>query len=273
MANDGETPPLVDLHSHLLPGVDDGSATPARSAEVAEKFWNDGVREICLTPHVPLSETAGAPRAALLARFAAAYEALLAATAKSSMRFWRGAEIMINEPPTARHDLGVPLTLGESSAILIEFPSSITSAAVVGTVRALRDRALVPLIAHAERYDCCLPDTVNSWREAGAWIQADATSAAFGAHGRGERARGLLRFGLVDVLAGDNHGDDRSLAAAYHHLVGAGHSAAAAQLCSANPRALLSGAPRLASLSVGLESPVQKQNSILDRVRQLWRPR
>jgi len=273
VAEEGKTPPLIDLHCHLLPGVDDGSATAAQSAEVAERLWNHGVREVCLTPHVRLSETAGAPRAALLAGFASAYESLLAATAKSSMRFWSGAEIMINEPPSARHDLGAPLTLGESSAILIEFPASITSAAVVGTVRALRDRALVPLIAHPERYECCLPDTVNSWREAGAWIQADATTAVFGAHGRGERARGLLRLGLVDVLAGDNHGDDRSLGAAYRFLVAAGHADAADQLCSASARALLSGAPRPAPLSVELAIGARKGSSVFDRVRQLWRPR
>ncbi len=250
MANEDDTPPLVDLHSHLLPGVDDGSASPAQSAMVAERFWNEGVREICLTPHVFLSQTSGAPRAALLSRFAAAYEALLGATAQSSLRFLSGAEIMIDEPLGARHDLCMPLTLGDSSAVLIEFPSFITGAAVVGTVRRLCERGLVPLIAHPERYECCSPDAVNGWREAGAWIQADATTAAFGAHGRGDRARALLRSGLVDVLAGDNHGDDRSLGAAYRHLVAAGHAPAAAQLCSAAAQALLSDSARPTPLSV-----------------------
>jgi protein-tyrosine phosphatase len=271
VANDSEIPPLVDLHSHLLPGVDDGSATPAQSAEVAERFWNDGVREICLTSHVLLSETAGSSRAALLARFAAAYEALLSATTKSSMRFWRGAEVMINEPPTTAHDLGMPLRLGDSSAMLIEFPTSITSAAVVGTVSLLRDRAIVPLIAHPERYECCSPDTVNSWREAGAWIQTDATNTAFSANGRGDRARVLLSFGLVDVFAGDNHGDHRSLAAAYRHLVSMGHAVAAAKLCSSNPLAILHDTQRPERTTLQMESPIPKQQSLFGRVRDLWR--
>ena len=250
MSNEGDTPPLIDLHCHLLPGVDDGSATPAQSAAVTARLWNEGVREICLTPHVTLSRTAGAPRVALLARFAAAHEAMRTATALLPMRFWRGAEIMIDEPPGARHDLAVPLTLGESSAVLIEFPISITSAAVVGTVRALCDRALVPLIAHPERYDCYSPDAVDSWRRAGAWIQATATRAVVGTHPRGERVRALLHFGLVDLLAGDNHGDDRSLVPAYRLLVAAGHAAAAAQLCSSAALALLRGAPRPTPMSI-----------------------
>jgi protein-tyrosine phosphatase len=270
VADDGGTPPLVDLHCHLLPGVDDGSRTPAQSAEVVGKFWDDGVRGLCLTPHVPLSDSYGAPRATLVARFAAAYEQLRAATAESPMRYWSGAEVMVEEPPQARHDLTAPLTLGDSNALLIEFPTFIGEHAILRTVGALRDRAIVPLIAHPERYDCCSPENVTTWRDAGAWIQADATSAMFDAHGRGERARALLRLGLVDLLAGDNHGDDRSLARAYHHMVAAGHADAAAQLCSAGPRALLHDAPRLEPVLVELERPAER-HSILDRLRHLWR--
>jgi protein-tyrosine phosphatase len=127
MTSEDNTPPLIDLHSHLLPGVDDGSATPELSAQVAVKFWNDGVRQLFLTPHVLLSETAGASRAAVIERFDAAHQALMAATGQSPLLLLRGAEVMIDEPPGARHDLGAPLTLGESNAVLIEFPSSITS--------------------------------------------------------------------------------------------------------------------------------------------------
>lgn len=250
MANDVPVPPLIDLHSHLLPGVDDGCATSAQSAQVAERFYNEGVRALCLTPHVLLSQTAGAAPAALLVRFDAAHQALLAATGQSSLRFWRGAEIMIDEPPGARHDLSAPLTLGESNTVLIEFSTVITSAAVLGSVRALCDLGLVPLIAHPERYTCCSSDTVHSWRQAGAWIQGDATSAALGTHGHGDRVRALMRVGLVDVLAGDNHGDDRSLAAAYRHFLAAGHAAAATQLCSAAAQALLNGAARPTPMSV-----------------------
>jgi protein-tyrosine phosphatase len=246
----GITPPLIDLHSHLLPGVDDGSDSAAQSVAVAERFWNEGVREVCLTPHVLLSQTAGASRAAMLARFAAAYQALVSANVQSPLRLWRGAEIMIDEPPGARHDLCAPLTLGESNAVLIEFSPMITSAAVLGSVRALCDRGLVPLIAHPERYKCCSPETVHSWRQAGAWTQGDATTAATGAHGRGGRLRALMRVGLIDLLAGDNHGDERSLAATYRHLVAAGQPAAAVQLCSAAAQALLNAAARPTPVSV-----------------------
>jgi len=265
-----DAPHLIDLHSHLLPGVDDGSASPEQSAEVAARFWSEDVREICLTPHVLLSETTGDARAALVSRFASAYEALRAATATSGMRFMSGAEVMIDEPPRPKHDLGVPFTLGDSSAVLIEFPLTITSAAVMGTVRALCNRALIPLIAHPERYECCSPDAVYGWREAGAWIQGDATTAVSSTSQRGQRVRELMRYGLVDVLAGDNHGDHRSLGAAYARLVEAGRGAAAALVCATIPSALLSGAERPAAPSVEPFDPVATPKRIVDRVRRLF---
>ena len=86
MTSEDNTPPLIDLHSHLLPGVDDGSATPELSAQVAAKFWNEGVRQLCLTPHILLSETAGASRAAVLARFDANPPASLYAAPSARQR-------------------------------------------------------------------------------------------------------------------------------------------------------------------------------------------
>ncbi len=66
----------------------------------------------------------------------------------------------------------------------------------------------------------------------------------------GERVRALMRVGSVDLLAGDNHGDERSLGDTYCHLVAARQSAAAAQLCSSAAQALLNGTARPSPISV-----------------------
>lgn len=245
-------PPLIDVHSHLIPGVDDGAATRERAAAIVAELWGGGVREICLTPHLALSRTSGDARAAALTRLTSAFDTLVAATADSQMRFWRGAEVMINEPVVPQHELSSPITLGGSRALLVEFPLSMTDAAIRGTVRALVARGLVPLIAHAERYACCTPFIVASWRREGAWVQVDATTALFETSSRGDRARALLSFGVADLLAADNHGDDRSLARAYEALVLAGYEAEAGQLCSTAPRALLSDGVRIQPPSIDL---------------------
>lgn len=237
--------------------MDDGATTPERAAAVAAAFWEGGTREICLTPHLALSRTSGEARERALRRFAAAFDALTAATAAVPMRFWRGAEVMVDEPVTAAHDLSAPVALGASRAVLVEFPLAVTDAAVRGTVRALLARGVVPLVAHAERYACCTPTIVAGWRSDGAWIQVNASTALFEADDRGNRARALLGFGLADLLAADNHGDGRSLGAAYDALAAAGYEAEAAQLCSAGPHALLTDGVRPNAPHVALKAPVR----------------
>jgi len=68
----------------------------------------------------------------------------------------------------------------------------------------------------------------------------DATTLAT-SRGRGERARALVSAGLADILAGDNHGDDRSVAIARDFLRQHGGALQADLLLDANPAAILAG--------------------------------
>ena len=70
---------------------------------------------------------------------------------------------------------------------------------------------LIPVLAHPERYSCCSVDAVRHWRTLGAKMQVDATTL-LSSQARGQRARQLVSEGLADILAGDNHGDDRTVA-------------------------------------------------------------
>src|SRR5439155_27090100 len=96
----------------------------------------------------------------------------------------------------------------------------------------------VPIVAHPERYDACSPAVVAESRRAGARIQVDATTLTR-PHSRGRRARAILEAGLADVLAADNHGDYRSLAAAARYLEGRGAGRAITRLTEQNPGAVI----------------------------------
>ena len=52
---------MIDLHSHLLPGVDDGSPSIAKTVPVLERFASEGVECLVLTPHLIASRAADAP--------------------------------------------------------------------------------------------------------------------------------------------------------------------------------------------------------------------
>ena len=197
---------MIDIHSHLLPGVDDGSADIATSVAVLDRFAQQGLELLVCTPHLLASRADLAPyehHCDLLAALIAA------APPKPALRL--GWEIMLDRPGC---DLSAPeLSLGGAKAVLVEFPRAYLPVGTADELARIRRTGVVPVVAHPERYYGCTLDIVRGWRDAGAVIQTDATMLL----ARGpmtELAKSLLAAGLIDCLASDNHGDRRSLAAA-----------------------------------------------------------
>ena len=228
---------MIDIHSHLLPGVDDGSPSIERSVPVLERFAADGVECVVLTPHLVASRARSAP----IAKHQAILETLRAA-APRTLELRLGWEIMLDEPNA---DLRAPhLALGGSRAILVEFPRTSVPARAADELFRLRSVGSVPVLAHPERYWGCTPDRVAEWRAAGAVIQMD-TAGLVGKGSIALVARALLNAGLVDLFASDNHGDSRSLVTARRWLLDVATPEHAELLTHGNARRLLAGEPLL----------------------------
>lgn len=226
---------MIDVHTHLLPGVDDGSPSIERSVAVLERFAADGVECVVLTPHLDASRARHAPVAAHRAIFDE-----LRAVAPASIELVLGWEIMLDAPGV---DLrGADLALGDSSAVLVELPRMNVPAGARDELLRIRRGGRVPVLAHPERYWRCSAELVAEWRAAGAVIQMDTA----GLVGRGTMAalsRTLLERGLVDLIASDNHGDARTLATARDWLLETATSEHAELLTRTNARLLLDGEP------------------------------
>jgi len=226
---------VIDLHNHLLPGVDDGSRSVEQSVGVLSTFARQGVTAVCLTPHLLASQAeAGAPVAHDQA-FAA-----LRAAAPAVPVLYRGAEIMLDRPLPARVAETRQVTLAGTRYVLVEFPRLVTFQAAAAALAHVVEIGLRPVLAHPERYACCTPEAVRRWRAIGAVIQVDGPTLA-STRGRGERARALLAEGLADILAGDNHGDDRSLLTPREYLHHHNGDVQAHLLLEVNPAAILAG--------------------------------
>jgi len=250
---------MIDIHSHLLPGVDDGSSSAALSQRVLEKFASDGVEVVVCTPHLNASRAHVAPDA----EHQLAFDALLPFV-PAGMSLARGWEIMLDEPGV---DLRAPhLALGGSSAVLVEFPRGPLPMNAAQELFRLSMSGIVPVLAHPERYTGCTPARVREWRGAGAVMQVDATMM-MGEGRRAELARQLLADGLADVIASDNHGDARSLALARRWLGEHGGEEAAELLTRTNPERLLRNEPMLPV------PPVKVRSGILARLRAVLRLR
>jgi protein-tyrosine phosphatase len=228
---------VIDLHSHLLPGVDDGSRTVEQSVGVLRRMAERGITDVCLTPHLRAQETVTAPPE----RHDAAFAALLA-DAPELPRLHRGAEVMLDRPLPLGGDQLRRITLGGTRYILVEFPRLVSPDAVMNALTRVQEAGLTSVLAHPERYSCCTLENVTFWRGFGARMQVDATTL-HSPQARGQRARQLVAAGLADILAGDNHGDERTVAGGADFLRAQDGLEHAELLTVQNPAAILRDEP------------------------------
>ena len=226
---------MIDIHTHLLPGVDDGSPTQAHSALVMARMAAEGVRAIVCTPHLNSSQadaTSWGAHDQLLRN--------LRAAAPPALTLHAGWEIMLDR-------FGIDLTpvalsLGGSRARLVEFSRQGLPAGATEELLRLRATGVVPVVAHPERYHDCTLETLRIWHELGAVLQCDAF-ALIAAGASSSLARGMFSAGLIDIVASDNHGDRRSLATARQWMEEIGAADQAVLTTDENPRRLLDNRP------------------------------
>jgi protein-tyrosine phosphatase len=251
---------VIDLHSHLLPGVDDGSRSVEQSVEVLARLAADGITGICLTPHLMAADSArGAP---LLHDKAFAS---LQPAVPAGITVYRGAEIMLDRPLDPKVAAERRVTLNGTRFVLVEFPRLVTLKAVEQALTQVLSLGLVPLLAHPERYRCCSVEAARQWKALGVLLQVDGPTL-LSTRPRGERARELVIHGLADVAAADNHGESRSLKGVREALVEMGCTEQATLLLETNPAAIIAD---------GTTEPVPVmtwRRTLLDRFRAMLDP-
>ncbi len=248
---------MIDIHTHLLPGVDDGAPTIEASVPVLERFGAEGVQVLVCTPHLRVTDAGRAP----IERHRGILEELVT-HAPPAPKLVLGWEIMLDAPGG---DLRPPhLHLGDSDAALVEFPRMSVPPGATQELLRIKMSGVTPVVAHPERYYQCTPQLVREWRSVGSVIQMDAVMV-FGNAPMSRLARSLLEEGLVDCIASDNHGDTRSLRSARDWLEALGAHEQAELLTNVNARRLLA---KEAVLPV---SPIpQTDKGMLARLRSLF---
>jgi protein-tyrosine phosphatase len=247
---------MIDIHCHLLPGVDDGSPTVDVSLPVLRHFASDGVHKVICTPHLEASRAAAAP-------YEKHMELLetLRRGAPPGLELALGWEIMLDVPGA---DLrSKQLALAGSTAVLVEFSHGGVPPTAAEELFRQRMSGIVPVLAHVERYWGTTPERVTEWRGVGVVIQVD--SAALHGHGRSQQvAVDLIRRGLVDVIASDNHGDTRSLATARDWLLEMGGDEQAELLTQTNAARILANEQPLPV------PPLEVRRGMLNRLRAIF---
>ena len=195
---------MIDLHSHILPGLDDGPATMEGSLALARAAVDTGTRTILATPHINDYATIDP------ARIAAGIDELRSALADAAVTLegLPGGEIAIWRLIDLDDETLRALALGGGPYLLVESPFSPVVGDFEPMVLDLHARGHRVLLAHPERCPAFQRDPARLERlvDAGALVQitAGSMSGGFGSTVR-RFTVALLRDGLAHVVASDAH--------------------------------------------------------------------
>jgi protein-tyrosine phosphatase len=203
---------------------------------VLRQFAENGITDVILTPHASAGELAFDKEDALETREVAF--TLLSREAPTMPRLHLGFEIMLDVPLAPDILADRRFSLAGSRYYLVEFPIPVAEDHAMSLLEGLIGGDAVPLVAHAERYRNCSVRAVEKWKQLGAKVQVDATTLTRSGN-RGKSARQLLSAGLADVVAADNHGDDRMVSTAVDFLSDHESDDVARSLAQLNPRAVV----------------------------------
>lgn len=238
---------MIDIHTHILPGVDDGSDSMEKSLEMAEIALRGGTKLVVATPHCNIPgyyenyEDSGVCMDAFL-RFRSALEA-----EGIPLKVVRGMEIY--GVGDIRRLIGERrlISLNHTGNYLIEFPFDMHPDEMAEGLSMVSEAGGVPVLAHPERYYCVQdsPDLVYQWMKGGTLTQINMGSF-LGVFGRREErtAVTLLEHGLITCLASDCHGTRRrspDMREARSYIGERMSPGVAERLFYENPRAILMG--------------------------------
>jgi len=231
---------VIDVHCHLLPGLDDGPPDVEAALEQARAHVAAGVETVICTPHVDWEWQVDA------ATIAPRVEELRGALADAGipLRIEAGAEVGLTRALDLPDDELQRLRLAGGEWLLLEAPLSV-SAAVEQPIAMVAMRGHRILLAHPERSPAFQrdPESLRRLVNAGTvrtQITATSLTGAFGSTVQ-RFARQLVREGLVDIVASDAHDARRRPPGLREAIVDAGFAAAAVAMTVDAPSAILNG--------------------------------
>lgn len=192
---------MIDLHCHILPGIDDGAKDVSEAKTMLAIQQASGVESLCLTPHFYPEDKS---IETFLTERNRAWEALCAVLAPQEKEQIRlGAEVRYCEQLLSL-DLR-SLTLGQSDYLLLELPGRRYPAYAVQIIEELLGKGITPVLAHVERYAYFReePELLKRLIDLGALAQVSAKTL-FDKRDR-NFSMACLQHGLVQIVASDAH--------------------------------------------------------------------
>jgi protein-tyrosine phosphatase len=199
----------VDIHSHILPGVDDGAQTTAQSLEMLRTAAEQGIGSIILTPHNKAHR-----HNVTVTELQEKLEHLQEETDRHGIpiKLYGGMEIFYRDGITELLEEGQLATLAGSRYVLVEFNPMEQFSYIRSAIYELTSCNFTPILAHVERYQCFLSKQENLRYiiERGGLIQVNASTftGAMGLRGK-QIVKKFLKERLIHFIGTDAHDNDR----------------------------------------------------------------
>lgn len=197
---------ITDIHSHILPGVDDGAVNEKMAMEMLKSAYHQGIYRMIATPHyrrgifeIPLST---------IQRRYIQVKKLAANIGGHGIELYLGCEYYRHSEMSDALKAGIRPTMAESRYVLVEFSALDPYSKIRSTIYELVAAGYIPIIAHAERYKVMLESTENvkDIIALGAMIQVNADSV-IGKNGRKAKSfcKRLMKNDCIHFIASDTH--------------------------------------------------------------------
>ncbi len=192
---------MVDIHTHILYGVDDGSDSKEVSKYLLDQAKANNITKILLTPHQN-EETNN------IEELKSKFDSFIEEFKDYGIEFYLGSEIYYYDKMLDDLDNNKLLTLNNTKYVLLEF-STLIETDIKGIVYDTFMRGYNPIIAHIERYTYLKLEDYYEIKGQGALIQVNSKSFLNKAYKK--QLKYLLKNNLIDFISSDCHGKNRDI--------------------------------------------------------------
>lgn len=197
---------MIDLHSHILPGVDDGAVSVDMALDMLDMAYRDGTDAIVLTPHYDPESGYDNPRE----KIAELFDQFRYIVHRQGIPIdlYLGCEYLMADVRRFREEWKDIQTLQDTRYLLMEFYFDVSEREILRAIDAVREQGLIPVIAHPERYECIkvFPGFGAEINRSGALLQMN-TGSPLGMYGKLARqaAMELLDHRQYALVGSDAH--------------------------------------------------------------------
>lgn len=200
---------MIDIHSHILPSLDDGSQSLEQSVAMLRIAQEQGIRAIIATPHYH-GPRKSAPPAKVRERIALLQERII--SEHMNIALYPGNEIFYHREVEEELEKGQVNTLAGSRYVLVEFHPTEEYSYISAGLNNLCSYGYYPILAHTERYEALFDkkELYHDIKNSGVKFQINASSVTAKGFGNvyRKRAMQLLKEKMADHIATDAHSDN-----------------------------------------------------------------